>query len=137
MFFGFVAGITARYVFDAPLSWANELCVIAFVWVTFWTSDILLKEREHIVFDVLYNLMPPTIRRIVAIFITLSLAAVFLAALPGTLNYIEFLHTRHSTQLQVPMQLVFGCFLVFVIAVVISAVRRLWQLLRCDWQRRL
>jgi TRAP-type C4-dicarboxylate transport system permease small subunit len=137
MFFGFVAGITARYVFDAPLSWANELCVIAFVWVTFWTSDILLKEREHIVFDVLYNLMPPTIRRIVAIFITLSLAAVFLAALPGTFNYIEFLHTRHSTQLQVPMQLVFGCFLVFVIAVVISAVRRLWQLLRCDWQRRL
>lgn len=137
MFFGFVAGITARYVFNDPLSWANEICVIAFVWVTFWTSDILLKERQHIVFDVLYNILPPRARRIAAIFVTLSLALVFLAAWPGTLSYIEFLHTRHSTQLRIPMQLVFGCFLIFVVAVVVRALHRLWQLLHADWKQHL
>ena len=134
MFASFVAGITARYVFDSPLSWANELCVIAFVWIVFWSSDILLKERQHIVFDVVYNLLPEKVRRVAAIFVTLSLAVVFLAALPGTADYIYFMRMRHSTMLGVPMDVVFGCFLIFVIAVVISALRRLWDLLRPGWR---
>jgi TRAP-type C4-dicarboxylate transport system permease small subunit len=135
MFAGFVIGIIARYVFNAPISWTNELCVVAFVWVVFWSSDILLKERQHIVFDVLYNMMPPRPRRITAIFVTLSLAVVFIAALPGTLSYIEFLHSRRSTIMHLPMQLVFGCFLIFVVAAAIGALRRLWQLVRPGWEQ--
>lgn len=135
MFAGFVIGIGARYVFSTPVSWANELCVVAFVWVVFWTSDILLKERQHIVFDVIYNWIPPKPRRFVAIFITLSLAVVFLGALPGTYSYIAFLRTRHSLALHLPMQLVFGCFLIFVVAAAIGALRRLWQLLRPGWEQ--
>ena len=53
MFVGFVIGVSARYVFHSPLAWSNELCAIGFVWIVFWTSDILLKERQHIVFDVI------------------------------------------------------------------------------------
>jgi TRAP-type C4-dicarboxylate transport system permease small subunit len=137
MFTGFVIGIIARYVFNAPVSWANELCVIAYVWVVFWSSDILLKERQHIVFDVIYNLFPPRARRVLAVFITLSLAFVFLAALPGTASYIDFLHNRRSTAMHIPMQLVFGCFLIFVVAAAIGALRRLWQLLRPGWEQHL
>ena len=135
MFGGFVVGVTARYVFNAPLSWANEVCVIGFVWVTFWTSDILLKERQHIVFDVLYNWIPLKARRWVAVFITLSLAVIFIALLPGTISYISFLRSRHSLALEVPMQLVFSCFLIFVAAAAIGALRRLWQLLRPGWEQ--
>lgn len=137
MFAGFVIGIIARYVFNAPVSWANELCVVAYVWVVFWSSDILLKERQHIVFDVVYNLFPPRARRVLAVFITLSLAFVFLAALPGTASYIDFLHNRRSTAMHIPMQLVFGCFLIFVVAAAIGALRRLWQLLRPGWEQHL
>src|SRR5690242_10825707 len=79
MFAGFVIGVGGRYVFNAPVAWSNELCAIGFVWVVFWTSDILLKERQHIVFDVIYGVFPPRARRILALFITLSLAVLFLA----------------------------------------------------------
>lgn len=130
MFSGFVIGIFARYVLNAPIAWSNELCVIGYVWIVFWTSDILLKERQHIVFDVIYGWFPPAGRRAVAIFISLSLALVFLAAIPGTYDYISFLGRRRSMLLHVPLQLVFGCFLIFVVAVVVNAVRRLWQLFR-------
>src|SRR5690554_5426433 len=105
MFAGFVIGITARYVFGEPISWTNELCVVAYVWVVFWTSDILVKERQHIIFDVLYGLFPPGARRVMAIFVTLSLAAVFILVLPGTLDYVDFLKNRRTTLLHVPMQL--------------------------------
>lgn len=137
MFGGFVVGIGGRYVFDAPVAWSNELCAIGFVWIVFWTSDILLTERQHIIFDVLYGLFPPRARRILALFLTLCLAVLFLAALPGTIDYTHFLRTRHSMLLHVPMQIVFGCFLIFVIAVIVSSIIRIWKLLRPGWERHL
>jgi TRAP-type C4-dicarboxylate transport system permease small subunit len=137
MFAGFVIGVGGRYLFNTPIAWSNEICAIGFVWIVFWTSDILLKERQHIVFDVIYNAFPPRVRRVVALFITLSLALLFLAVLPGTLDYTLFLRTRYSMILRVPMQLVFGCFLVFVIAVAVNSILRIWQLLRPGWEKHL
>ncbi|MBW7862045.1 MAG: TRAP transporter small permease [Rhodocyclaceae bacterium] len=134
MFFGFVLGITARYVFGDPISWTNELSVIAYVWVVFWTSDILVRERQHIIFDVLYELFPPRARRWLAVFVTLSLAATFIAVLPGTLDYIDYLKVRHTTLLRLPMQLVHVSFLVFVVAVIVNALSRLWHLCRPGWE---
>jgi TRAP-type C4-dicarboxylate transport system permease small subunit len=137
MFAGFVIGIGARYVFNQPVAWSNELCLVAYLWIVFWSSDILVRERQHIIFDVLYNLLKPRARRVLAIFLTASLAVVFLCALPGTYDYIVFLRTRHSTLLHWPMQLVFGCFLIFVVAVVVNALIRLWYLLRPGWEKHL
>jgi TRAP-type C4-dicarboxylate transport system permease small subunit len=135
MFFGFVTGIISRYVFNSPLSWPNELCVIAYVWIVFWTSDILLRERQHIIFDVLYGLMPPRVQRAAAVVVTLSLALLFLAVLPGTLDYTWFQRTRHTTMLRLPMMAVYGCFAIFVVAVVVNALVRLRHLASRDWQR--
>lgn len=137
MFGGFVIGVGSRYLLDAPVAWANEVCLIAYLWVVFWTSDILLKERQHIVFDVFYLLLPARARRVLAAFITLSLVVTFLAVLPGTISYFYFLRLRHSTALQLPMQFVFGGFVVFVVAVVINALHRLWRLSRPGWESEL
>jgi len=137
MFAGFVIGVGGRYVFNEPVAWSNELCAIGFVWIVFWTSDILLKERQHIVFDVIYGAFPPHARRIVALFITASLAVIFFAALWGTADYLWFLRMRHSMLLRVPMQIVFGCFFVFMIAVTVNSIVRVRQLLGSDWERHL
>lgn len=135
MFVGFIVQIVSRYVFNAPVAWSLEICLIAYLWVVFWTCDILINERQHIVFDVLYNLTTPTRKRRLAIFTSGSLAVVFLIAIPSTFDYIKFLSHRRSMSLHVPMQLVYGCFLVFVIAVVVSALIRLWRLLRPGWEQ--
>lgn len=135
MFASFIVQIVSRYVFDAPVSWSLEVCLIAYLWVVFWSCDILVKEREHIVFDVLYNMAKPARKRWLAVVTSGSLAIVYLLALPGTVDYIHFLSRRRSTLLHVPMQLVYGCFLVFMIAVVVSALFRLWRLLRPGFER--
>jgi TRAP-type C4-dicarboxylate transport system permease small subunit len=137
MFAGFVIGVGGRYLFGEPVAWSNELCAIGFVWIVFWTSDILLKERQHIVFDVIYHAFPPRARRVVALFITLSLAVLFLAALPGSIDYTWFLRTRYTSLLRVPMILVFGCFVIFVVAVIVNSFIRIWQLLRPGWEEHL
>ena len=50
MFGAFMIQIISRYVFDAPVSWSLEICSITYVWVVFWACNLLLTERQHIVY---------------------------------------------------------------------------------------
>lgn len=134
LFLAFILQVVSRYVFGAPIAWTLELCAIAYVWVVFWTCAILLGEREHIVFDVLYNWFRPRPRRWIAIFNTASLGLVFVAALPTVLGYTQYLGRRTTMLLHVRMDLVYSCFAIFMLAVVAGAARRLWRLGGKDWE---
>jgi len=137
MFASFMAQILSRYVFDAPLSWTLEICSIAYIWVIFWSCDILVSERQHIIFDVLYQKFPPQPRRLLAIFNTAVVALTFLAALPGTLDYIAFLGRRHTMVLHLPFDIVYSCFGIFMIAAIVGAALRLRRLLSSSWKTHL
>ena len=137
MFAAFTIQVLSRYVLNMPVAWSLELCSIAYVWVVFWSCDLLVSERQQIVFDVIYQAIRPNTRRWIAIFNTATLAVLFLAALPGTLEYIWFLRRRASMMLQIPMHLVYLCFAVFMIAVVVGAVLRLRRLSGASWQQHL
>lgn len=134
LFFAFILQVFSRYVLNAPISWTQELCSISYVWVVFWTCDILVTERQQIVFDVLYNWFKPGPRRWIAIFNTASLGLVFLAAMPGVLDYILFLGKRSTMLLHVRMDLVYSCFAIFLIAIVVGAAIRIRRLLSPNWQ---
>lgn len=137
MFLAFMAQIISRYVFNHPLSWTLEVCSITYIWVVFWSCDILLSERQHIVFDVLYQKFPVKPRRAVAIANTAALGLIFLAALPGTLDYIMFLARRQTMILKAPLNIVYSCFAIFMIAVIIGAALRIRRLLSPSWQTHL
>lgn len=137
MFGAFMIQIISRYVFNAPVSWSLEICSITYVWVVFWSCNLLLGERQHIVFDVLYRKFPPRWRRIVAIANTATLGLVFLAALPTILEYIGFLGRRKTMILKIPFDYVYACFGVFMIAAVVGAVLRLRRLAGSNWQQHL
>ncbi len=121
MFAAFVIQIASRYLFDAPVAWTQEICLIAYVWVVFWSCDILVPERKHIIFDILYNLAPVRPRRWLAVAVTGSLFVVFLAVLPATAEYVQFVGRRRTTILHIPMPWVYGAFLVFVVALIVSS----------------
>jgi TRAP-type C4-dicarboxylate transport system permease small subunit len=137
MFFAFILQVISRYVFNAPIAWTLELCSIGYIWVVFWTCDILVSERQQIVFDVIYNWFKPGPRRWLALFNTGCLGLVFLAAIPGVLDYIRFLGRRSTMLLHVRMDLTYSCFAIFMIAVVVGAAIRIRRLLGARWQQSL
>ena len=137
MFAAFIIQIVSRYVFNAPVAWSLELCAIGYVWVVFWSCDLLVPERKQIVFDVIYQAFKPGPRRWIAIANTSAMGILFLAAFPGTLDYVWFLRKRHSMMLQVPMSIVYSCFIVFMLAVIIGAVLRIRRLFSTSWQEHL
>ncbi len=137
MFGAFMIQIVSRYVFNAPVSWSLEICSIGYIWIVFFTSNVLLTERQHIVFDVLYHAIPPRQRRVLAIVLTATLGVIFLAALPTTLEYLSFLGRRKTMILRLPMDVVYSCFGIFMIAVVVGAALRIRRLLGAEWQKHL
>lgn len=137
LFGAFIIQIVSRYVLNLPVSWSLEVCSIAYVWVVFWTCNILVKEREHIVFDVFVVKLPPKIRRIVAIANAAALGGLFLLALPGVLDYIVFLGRRKTMILHVPMNLIYAVFGIFMVAVIVGAAYRLVRLSRRSWRESL
>jgi len=66
-------GVFFRYVLDNPIPWTNELATIAFVWVVFVGASAALKREMHIGIDVVTQLLPLNLRRVVAILVNLAI----------------------------------------------------------------
>ena len=119
-----ILGVARRYVFSAPLTWADELSVVLFVWAVFWTAAFAVPLSEHVAFDLVFDLLPPAARRVVDIAISLLVGIALLAALPKTIEFVAFLWRERTPALQWRLDYVYACFPLFIGA---AALRFLWQ----------
>ncbi len=56
--------VGARYLFDAPTIWANELTLFLCAIVFLWSGLYVIRRDEHLRISVLYDLSPPWLRRV-------------------------------------------------------------------------
>ena len=117
-------GVARRYLFGAPLSWADELSAVLFVWAVFWTAAFTVPLREHVAFDLLFDLLGPRARRALGIAVSVLVGMALLAALPKTVEFIAFLWRERTPALQWRLDYVYACFPLFMGA---AALRFLWQ----------
>lgn len=130
MFLAFVLQVAARYVFNAPLEWTQELCLTTWLWTVFWGSAFCLRDQDHIRFDMLYNAVSRRTRRVFAALSAAAIVVALLAALPGTWSFVSFLTIKKSASMRIPLAYVFGIYLVFMVAVIVAYGTRLVQILR-------
>jgi len=72
-------GVVTRYVMPQPASWTFEVAVMAFGWMVFFGAAAGVRRRMHADVDVLTACLPMPMRRAVAVFNWLLLAAFFAA----------------------------------------------------------
>ena len=70
--------VVLRYVFLAPISWAEELSLYLIVWIVFIGCSVAVRTRGHIAIDLLPMVISPTNRRRLALAIA-TLMLIFLA----------------------------------------------------------
>ncbi len=131
----FLFAIFMRYVMQQPVTWADELNIILLLWVMFIAGALVLRDNEHVAFDISWNAAPPRGRRAMGIVAAVAFGGLFLAALPGTWSYITFLWRERTTVLEWRLDLVYSCYLVFFIAVILRFGARLVRLLGPHWRR--
>ena len=55
MFLCFILQIVARYVFNYPLGWTDEVSVLCWIWCTLWGAVFVLREKDEVRFDIIYS----------------------------------------------------------------------------------
>src|SRR3982750_3565948 len=91
LFLVLIAGVIARYGLSRPLAWTDEVAVVLFVWMVFWTGAFVLAAHEHVAFDIVYELAPPRLQRALGVLGALVAAALLFWALPKIVDYVAFL----------------------------------------------
>jgi TRAP-type C4-dicarboxylate transport system permease small subunit len=134
MFGAFLFQIFCRYVLNAPLVWTLELCLLSFLWLTFWNCGLLLHLKEHIGFTLIYDAVKPRAQRVLGILGVLLLGGSFLAALPGIIDWTLFMGIDETDVFEIPLDLAFSIFVIFMVAVVIRAILQLRRLTGRNWQ---
>jgi TRAP-type C4-dicarboxylate transport system permease small subunit len=126
--------IFTRYFEHDEAVWADEILVILFIWIIFWANAFIVRDKEQITFDLVYRLLPEKAKRSVALARVVLIGGIFAVALPGSLDYIRFLWREHTPVLNLPLDLVYSCFGIFLIAVIVRAVVSAVKLLGPRWQ---
>lgn len=100
--------VVARYVFDAPFTWSEELARYGLIWMTFAASAFVMASGEHISVDVVSR---PFGRRGKVALELLSMAVVLAACLVLLIGSAEFLRefaAVRSPTLRLPLGFVYG-----------------------------
>ena len=112
MFFTFVVQVFFRYVVGNPLGWTLEASLIAYLWLIFWFTGFLIKDKEQVYFDLLYAAVQPKTRRIFDIITGTIIVLALAISYPATVDYVTFMKVEKTGSTQIRLDYVFSIFLV-------------------------
>lgn len=116
-----------------PFGWTLELIGVLWVWVIFFSCAFVVREFDHVKFDIIYLNVSRRLRAIFAIITSLAIVGGMIYAFLPTWDYIDFMRLRGTstvhnpfTGAKIPMRTIFSVYAVFMIAV---AARYAWQVI--------
>ena len=134
VFLIFVYKIAMRYLAHDAVAWADEISVVLFVWIVFWANAFVVEDRRQITFDLFYRHLGPGGRRAAAMLRLVVVAGLFICAAPGAIDYIQFLWRERTPVLQWRLDIVYSCFGIFMLAVILRSAWRLVGLAGRNWR---
>lgn len=104
-----IAQVILRYVFNAPLTWSEELARITFIYLTFMGIGAAYGRRRHMFVDSLIMLFPLQIRKAIECFVVVAASTFLLVILVVTArSMIELVRSEITTPaLEVPMAIIY------------------------------
>jgi len=129
--------VVMRYLFNDPIGWTEEFTGIAFAWAFLWAGAWALSWSDHICFDLIYSNLPASAQRVVAIFVHVVVAGLFLAVLPATIDFILYMRVLRSPILRIPYDIGFACFGLFLGLIALRSAWTVLRLLGGNWRARL
>ncbi len=127
MMVSFLYQVAARYLFGASTPWAEEICVMAWIWSVLWCSAMIAKPEDDIRIDLVTVSVGPLARRVIEGGCALAVIVLFAVGLPGAWNYITFMRVETTAALGWRFNWVFSVYILFSLAVIVRQAIVLWQ----------
>lgn len=134
VFLIYLVGIAARYLFSSPIAWSDELAMIVFLWCMFLTDAFVNRDSDHVGFDILWERLPPRGRRVAGLLQTGLFGVLFAVAFPVIVDYVMFLWREQTSALQWRLDLVYVCFIVYFLMVIVRLAAKFVMLAGPGWQ---
>ena len=129
MFLCFILTIVARYVFNYPLGWTDEVSVLCWIWCTLWGAVFVLREKDEVRFDIFYSSLRERTRCVCTVITGIAAILLFGIALPGVIAYVTFLKVERSAYLGIRLDYLYSIYIVFSVGIVIRYAALTWHAL--------
>jgi TRAP-type C4-dicarboxylate transport system permease small subunit len=130
LFAVFIVQVVARFVFNRPLPWTDEAAVILYVWVILWSAALIVPEREHVAFDLVWNMASRRAQKYMRAFGLIAVGGLAAWAIPASLDFARFMAREGSPVLGLPLVWLFAPFVLLLAALLVRAAIGLWVLFR-------
>ncbi len=130
IFLSFILQIFSRYVIRQPVGWTLEACLLAWLWLVFWSTAFTLKEEDHVRFTVLCDTAQRGTRRVYMVITAICVIAALGISLPATYDFVAFMKIEKTSLLKVRFDYVFSIYLIFAVAVITRYVWRVVEIVR-------
>ncbi len=130
LFCVFMVQIVARFGFNRPLPWTDELAVMLYVWVILWAAAFIVREREHVMFDLVWNAAGRRTRLCMRLLGHTLIGGLAAWALPASWDYVHFMRREGTPVLGVPFMWVFLPFVLLLVALVVRSALGMSRALR-------
>ena len=130
LFIVFVIQVTARFGFNKPLAWTDEMAVVLYVWIILWATAFVVPEREHVVFDLVWNSVNQRTRQVMQIVGNLMVGGLAFCAIPASWDYVHFMNREGTPVLGISFMWVFLPFVLLLVALVVRSLWSIWNAVR-------
>lgn len=118
-----------------PLGWTVNLISLLWVWVVFFGCAFIVRERDHVTFDILYLAAPLPVRRILAYISAIGLIGFMIYAMPAMWDAVfanRLMELKKIQTLRMPISgdkiAIKWLFASVVLLMVATILRYLWRL---------
>lgn len=115
-------GVFYRYIVGAPLTWLEEVQLVCLVWIGFMASGAAFRSGSHIAIEMLVELLPVCIQKVIAWFVRMVVMVVLIYLTIQCTGYFRlFLYNQRLTPvLRVPYAFIYAIPAISCIVMIVS-----------------
>ena len=118
MFFTFILQVFFRYVVNHPLTWTQEIIVVAFVWTVLLGACYTMRRHAHVKFTLVYDRLNPKMAAIFRMVGNLLIVGTFTALVFPSIKYSQFVGFQKTAVFRISYTYVFIPFVYFVVSTI-------------------
>jgi TRAP-type C4-dicarboxylate transport system permease small subunit len=115
---------------NKPLPWTDEAAVILYIWAILWAAAFVVPQREHVVFDLVWNAVGQRSRQTMQVLGNALIGTLTLIAVPASWDYVHFMAREGTPVLGVPFMWVYLPFVMLLVALVVRSALAIWNALQ-------
>ena len=104
--------VIARYIFQAPLSWSEELARFLLLWLAMMSAAYAFKIKAHFALHFTIKFFPKRIQKLILLFVSLLVIIFLLGFIYYSFRFVIGVRGHLAPALQIPMEIPYSACIV-------------------------